>query len=63
MHITPNYNFGQYVKIKSDVERFMCYIRNLLREGNKIDQGNGQTSKHIALPFLQSMHRCKHSKH
>jgi hypothetical protein len=42
---------------------FMCYIRNVLHEGNKIDQGNGQTSKHIALPFLQSMHRCKHSKH
>jgi hypothetical protein len=42
---------------------FMCYIRNVLHEDNKIDQGIGQTSKDIALPFLQSMHKCKHSKH
>jgi hypothetical protein len=42
---------------------FTYYIRNLLHEDNKIDQGNGQTSKHIVLPFLQSMHECKHSIH
>jgi hypothetical protein len=42
---------------------FMCYIRSVLHEDNKIDQGNGQTSKHIAFPFLQSTHKCKHSIH
>jgi hypothetical protein len=39
---------------------FMCYIRNVLHRDNKIDQGNGQTSKHIALPFLQSTHHSIH---
>jgi hypothetical protein len=42
---------------------FTCYIRNVLHEDNKIDQGNEQTSKHIALPFLQSTHKCKQSIH
>jgi hypothetical protein len=39
---------------------FMCYIRNVLHRDKKIDQGNGQTSKYIALPFLQSTHHSIH---
>jgi hypothetical protein len=50
-------------RLKVMLRDFMCYIRNVLHEDNKIDQGNGQTSKHIALPFLQSTQKCKHSIH
>jgi hypothetical protein len=42
---------------------FMCYIRIFLHEDNKTNQGNEQISKHNALPFLQSTHKCKHSIH
>jgi hypothetical protein len=48
-------------RLETMLRDFTCYTRNVLHEDNKIDQGNGQASKHIALPCLQSTYKCKHS--
>jgi hypothetical protein len=34
VHIAPNYNFGQYVKIRSDVDRLYVLHKKNLREDN-----------------------------